>query len=893
MIAGSLSVKLGLVTAQFSTDTDAAIAKAAKLKHAFEHLTEGTKELTEKFKAFGGGAALGIFAIEQLVEKSVEMAAKNTEMAESFGLTTGQMLTLTNAIQTSGVKSEAAGRMITTLYTKIDELKNGSKEAHGKFAELHLSFEELANAKPYEAFVKVTDSLAHMEDAAQRVSSQKWIFGGRGALGLNVEHLAHVLHEGTGEFDGYAESLEKLTTFHNNLKTSMMNLELAFAKTFSGLFSRGKISADAFAVALRGIASYMILAELAKLVSMINALSKALAGAEAASLILSGGVAGIAKLAAMAVALAGAWWGVSKAIEHTAEEQDALSGEELQKKIDKLKAAIALEDKMSKSSGGYETVGMKERKEQLAQLLEQQKQLNAEHEKEALQVDLVKQAYDAELASLQAVIDYQKASAQLDLDSIHGNKTSIELKKVDLKLAQDLANAKAAAAQDMLGKTPEEQGQILEKAKLKEQALNDKAKQDKELLLAMDQNALDIQEKQNNAARSALGFTHDMNELKLRSATMDEYAAQQAEAKLNYDTKIQQLVDDYLMAMDKANMKDTDRLKLAQDLENNISKANEERDADTKQIAQNEERALAALTRQIDAQKQNHAIAMARANLALKQPEMNPYQLKQAEMLIDKNAKMADIDQKRKEIMDTMGDGATRQKMLDQLDQEKTATEDLYQLDLKLAAQQEARRTSFAAGWTDGWKDMVQTATDDQQYGKDMFNAVMGDMSSSIDEFVTKGKFSWNSFRDSVIQDITKMMLKMALMKLLQSAIGMFHGGGGGADPTAALMSGDTPESFDLGIGVPHDAGGGYLDRPTLVGENGPELFIPNRTGQVIPNQQMGSMMQQQPQNIFNGPYIASMNAIDTQSATQFLAKNKNAVMAANQSAMRGLPASR
>jgi hypothetical protein len=46
-------------------------------------------------------------------------------------------------------------------------------------------------------------------------------------------------------------------------------------------------------------------------------------------------------------------------------------------------------------------------------------------------------------------------------------------------------------------------------------------------------------------------------------------------------------------------------------------------------------------------------------------------------------------------------------------------------------------------------------------------------------------------------------------------------------------------------------------------------------------------------QNVYNGPYIANMSAIDTQSAMQFLSKNKNSVWAANQSASRGIPASR
>ena len=50
---------------------------------------------------------------------------------------------------------------------------------------------------------------------------------------------------------------------------------------------------------------------------------------------------------------------------------------------------------------------------------------------------------------------------------------------------------------------------------------------------------------------------------------------------------------------------------------------------------------------------------------------------------------------------------------------------------------------------------------------------------------------------------------------------------------------------------------------------------------------------QNQPSIVYNGPYIARMDAIDMQSATQFLAKNKQAVWSANQSAQRSLPQSR
>ena len=91
----------------------------------------------------------------------------------------------------------------------------------------------------------------------------------------------------------------------------------------------------------------------------------------------------------------------------------------------------------------------------------------------------------------------------------------------------------------------------------------------------------------------------------------------------------------------------------------------------------------------------------------------------------------------------------------------------------------------------------------------------------------------------------------------------------------------------------PKFADGGSISGPSIVGERGPELFVPRGSGTIIPNNQLGSAMGGQPQVVYNGPYIANMSAIDTQSAAQFLAKNKEAVWGANQSAQRSLPQSR
>jgi hypothetical protein len=129
------------------------------------------------------------------------------------------------------------------------------------------------------------------------------------------------------------------------------------------------------------------------------------------------------------------------------------------------------------------------------------------------------------------------------------------------------------------------------------------------------------------------------------------------------------------------------------------------------------------------------------------------------------------------------------------------------------------------------------------------------------------------------------MALKAQATGLFQMGMSAIFGGsgsmGGMGKYANMLMSGK--------------AAGGYVDRPTIVGENGAELFVPNTPGTIIPSgswqQAAASMGNSGFTN--NGTYIASMSAIDTQSATQFLASNKNTIWAAYQSANRSVPISR
>jgi lambda family phage tail tape measure protein len=199
----------------------------------------------------------------------------------------------------------------------------------------------------------------------------------------------------------------------------------------------------------------------------------------------------------------------------------------------------------------------------------------------------------------------------------------------------------------------------------------------------------------------------------------------------------------------------------------------------------------------------------------------------------------------------------------------------------------QSQRT-FEFGWKKAYANYAEMATNAAKLGEQAFVSVTSNMESALDNFVQTGKLSFGDLARSIISDLIKIQLKAQATAIFKSSgIGDFFSSifGGGSSASPAFGS----TAFWGGKADGGDVNG---SNSYMVGERGPELFVPNAPGTIIPNNKLGSMGGG-PQVVYNGPYIASMSAIDTQSATQFLAKNRNAVFAANQSATRSLPQSR
>jgi lambda family phage tail tape measure protein len=241
------------------------------------------------------------------------------------------------------------------------------------------------------------------------------------------------------------------------------------------------------------------------------------------------------------------------------------------------------------------------------------------------------------------------------------------------------------------------------------------------------------------------------------------------------------------------------------------------------------------------------------------------------------SAKLQEISDKREKAA---GQGADSQ-TLAEYDRQALEVERLGSMYEMITRQMEeatiASQMTFSFGWNKAFAQFSEDAQNYATVAADMFGSLVSNMNTAIDNFVDSGKLSFSDFAESVIKDIIKIQLKMQASQLLQMgikfAIGAFSAG---ATPSGGVPGGDVGSYSTF-------ASGGTITGPSLVGENGPELFIPGRSGAIIPNNNLGD---------FGGTTNVTNNyidAIDTKSFEDRIYGSSRAVWSANQFANKSI----
>ena len=174
-------------------------------------------------------------------------------------------------------------------------------------------------------------------------------------------------------------------------------------------------------------------------------------------------------------------------------------------------------------------------------------------------------------------------------------------------------------------------------------------------------------------------------------------------------------------------------------------------------------------------------------------------------------------------------------------------SQEVYDKATRAATEAQAMQAETAAGLAGGFEGIVAgwnkaalaagAAGNEMKMGEQLFTQTFSLMSNAISEFVTTGQLDFGKLAQSFAAMLADMAIRWAAMSFLRSILPAAGGAGGGVQfgppaPAAAVTSGGMMAS-----------GGPVLPgRAYLVGENGPERFIPRMPGTIANNNSTGDV---------------------------------------------------
>lgn len=158
----------------------------------------------------------------------------------------------------------------------------------------------------------------------------------------------------------------------------------------------------------------------------------------------------------------------------------------------------------------------------------------------------------------------------------------------------------------------------------------------------------------------------------------------------------------------------------------------------------------------------------------------------------------------------------------------------------------------FASGPQAGVQAYLKSISDFGKQTADVVSKSFSGLEDSLTKFFTTGKGGFRALADSIISDLIRIEVRRSITGPLAAGAG---GGGSGIGGILGSIG-----SFFGGFFA--DGGSPPVGLASIVGERGPELFIPRTAGTIIPNGQIGSGQSIVNHNYFTVGDVASMSKV-------------------------------
>ncbi len=866
---------------------------------ALTTLNKVESNLSKLKTSFGGLQAVlaGLFTTA-VIGNALKFADNINDISLATGVATQNILGLNAALLTNGGNSESAAKMLTKLSLSVEDANSGALKTSDAFSELGISLNDLKSLSDTDILNRTILGLSKISDASKRAALATSILG-KGAKGVDFVGVGGDIGKATQEAAKYTASVEKAAAAQDKITQAINQFQLSLLKALDPLltfvaslkpeqiekFVDALVKIGGAAAAIATVATS--LSYLGKLIIGIGlywagAMTKISSGAAA----MKAGVGGLIDTVVI----------FFKVLKNYTIPAWLTSGVSIFTKLEGTIGMLVKRFGFLATSAGAAALGIGAFATGIGEAI--------------LVIAGVATAAYAVGEIIDAMFDTKIIQTFTEgLDVVWSKLKSIGASigdaygKIKGMMGFEAEPAKtggrrAQTAEEIAGikKFAEEQQKA---GKAEREQIDTRAKALNEFKLQQQQ-VVDLYSNQNNSVLQQLTF-----EKSLVGKSAEEVEVLRAkEASLNNQRQIiADLVKEQTKLKQAMSVPGTSANELA-DLQNRYStigdtilkiqqetgiyqgqlQRNVEALQSAKLLDQDRLNTLERITQQMEKQQQIDAAMLQirqSTDALLNQAKFEGAQMGRSPL----EKQMAQIQEDAKK--GALEAGRAFSAMFDNADMSAADAKKLADgLDLiaekyKAIADVQTKNLEQSRSWAQGWKEAsdkyLDSMTNAATKAGEMFNSITSNMNSAIDNFVDNGKMSFSDFAASVIKDLIKIELKASAAKIFSGAGGLFGGGGGGAAAGATAGGGDMLSSvWDWGKSLLGFANGGMppVNKPSIVGENGAEIFVPRTAGTILPN---GTGLNNGQSNApVSNTYITNnIQAVDAKSVAQLFAENR------------------
>lgn len=239
---------IGKVSAVFTASTSGLTSGVNRASRSMEQLQRSMRSVARSSAVLASIEVGKVFAnivgtvssytsgLVNLLRQQAILIDRQSKLAQAIGLADAELAAIGLAGELAGVSLEQVGNAANRLNVTLGRASQGNKAAQKAFADLGISFSDLAGLSPADQFAAIAEAISSLPTQAERAAAAVQIFGKSGA------ELLPLFDGGSAGIKAAAEQAERLglalTNEQANSVEKMNDSLTLVSKAFSGIIQQ-------------------------------------------------------------------------------------------------------------------------------------------------------------------------------------------------------------------------------------------------------------------------------------------------------------------------------------------------------------------------------------------------------------------------------------------------------------------------------------------------------------------------------------------------------------------------------------------------------------------------------------------------------------------------------